>query len=79
MEIELNTYTDLENHLLLVMEYANDEPAKGNKSLTREQCWNLFMGVCIDKRKENKIDTPIYETIKRNVLREFPDWMRTEL
>ena len=65
---KVRTYGEIQDYLLSVIDYADDEPSTINPSLTREQAWNIFMGNCIKKNDEDNA----FDMLIKNVYREFP-------
>jgi len=67
----MNTYGELKEHLLNVMEYADDKPCKGNPSISKVKLWDFFMADCIDHSDEDKPS----EITVTNILKEFPKYL----
>ncbi len=74
-QFTLETYADLEEHLLATMDSANDDRSKTNQSFTYEQSWNLFMKCCIEAKDKT---TKVHDMIIKNVLRDFPFYKRCD-
>ena len=53
---EISNFDQLSDYLLDRMEYANDSPSKANKSFSKEQMWNMYIGDCLKYKGE---DLPI--------------------
>lgn len=70
--MELKTYGEVKKHLLMVMDYANDEPTKGNSGISKGKYWNMIMGVCINAHENEECGS----TTANAVLREFPEHLR---
>lgn len=63
-----STKENLENYLLYHMDEADDRMSKNNPSLTKEQVWNLHMGVII------KGDiSRVKELMIKQLIKEFGD------
>ena len=69
--MKLETYEDLKNYLLAVMDYAKENTCKGNPQITKEVFWNMCMSACIAEKSETRIG----DIIKKNILREFPEYL----
>jgi hypothetical protein len=67
----LKTVGEAKDYLLQVMDFATDEQSRGNKSLTKEDAWNLFIGATIGKSEGETI----HPIISDNILREFPEYL----
>ena len=57
------TVGQAQEFLLEVMDYADERPAKTNRSITREQAWNIFIGALIGKPEESFVDSLIIRKI----------------
>ena len=71
--MKINTVGEAKNYLLSVMEFADNEQSKGNKSLTKEEAWNLFIGALTWRNDDEELN----EILKNNILREFPEYLTT--
>jgi hypothetical protein len=61
-------------HLLAVMDYADDNESKLNYKFTREQCWNMMFGAVKDIPEDQEVS----DLVVNNIMREFPDYMRCD-
>lgn len=65
---------DVREHLLAVMDYADEKESKLNWKFTRERCWNMMFGAIKDDPDDKKIS----DLVVNNIKREFPDYMRCD-
>lgn len=73
--MEIKTYGQLKDHLLAVMDHADDDKeCIQNRSISKGKFWNMLMDVCL-KKDDNKVCS---EIIVSNTLKEFPDYMRID-
>lgn len=73
--MEVRTYKNLEEHLLAVMDNADDnKECKLNRSISKGKYWNMLMGGCIGKPPDNVVP----DIIVKNTLTEFPEYMRID-
>lgn len=73
--MKLETYKDLEEHLLMTMDSFTDQMCKGNSGISKEKFWNICMSAC--QKQENKEDK-VGDIMWKNVLREFPEYVRDD-
>ena len=72
---QIKTYKQLKEHLLAVMDYADDyKECTMNSSISKGKYWNMLMDLCILKEdSENASDI-----IVKNTLTEFPNYLRCD-
>lgn len=72
---QIKTYGQLKEHLLAVMDYADDDKeCKMNRSISKGKYWNMLMDCCI-KKDDSEI---VGDIVVKNTLTEFPDYLRCD-
>lgn len=72
--LKLQTYGDLEEHLLATMDSFTDQMCEGNSGISKEKYWDICLRSTSGKDKL----TPLQDIMATNVLREFPDYTRCD-
>lgn len=73
--MKLETYGQLKEHLLAVMDCADDyKECKLNRSISKGKYWNMLFESCSQKQDDEKVS----EIIVKNTLAEFPEYMRCD-
>jgi len=72
---QIKTYGQLKEHLLAVMDYADDDKeCTMNRSISKGKYWNMLMSCCIEKDDSENVS----DIIIKNTLIEFPDYLRCD-
>ena len=70
--MDFTTWSQVEGHLLEVMDQADSKPSKSNPSLTREQTWNMYLRQCL-KNKGKDISIRIRSIFLKSLKKSFPN------
>ena len=71
---QIKTYGQLQEHLLAVMDYADDKECKMNRSISKGKYWNMLMNCCIKEDDSKNVS----DIIVKNTLTEFPYYLRCD-